>query len=133
MRLATARAAPPADRFVAAEATMSALISRLPSAETARISHSDLETLLEQVAAVYTIPPFVRTAEDIIRERRPADAPAPVRPRPEGKRVWASLVTEPAEIIPSCARMVSWSPAGIRRYATRCPSADAAIQHSLWA
>jgi len=48
MRLATARAAPPADRFVEAEATLSALVNRLQSEETARMSHSDLETLLEQ-------------------------------------------------------------------------------------
>ena len=54
---------------------------------------------IAQVAAVYTIAPFGRSAEDIIRELRPADAPRPVRPRPEGKRVWASLVTEPAEVI----------------------------------
>ena len=54
---------------------------------------------IAQVAAVYTIAPFVRSAEDIIRDLRPADVPAPVRPRPEGKRVWASLATEPAEVI----------------------------------
>ena len=48
MRLAPARAAPPADRFVEAEATLSALMNRLQSEETARMSHSDLETLLEQ-------------------------------------------------------------------------------------
>ena len=48
MRLATARTAPPADRFVEAEATLSALVNRLQSQETARMSHSDLETLLEQ-------------------------------------------------------------------------------------
>src|SRR5260370_41416563 len=48
MRRATARAAPPADRFVEAEATFSALVNRLQSKETARMSHRDLETLLEQ-------------------------------------------------------------------------------------
>ena len=48
MRLATARTAPPADRFDEAEATFSALVNRLQSEETARMSHSDLETLLEQ-------------------------------------------------------------------------------------
>ena len=48
MQLATARTAPPADRFDEAEATFSALVNRLQSAETARMSHSDLETLLEQ-------------------------------------------------------------------------------------
>src|ERR1700693_2377445 len=48
MRLATARAAPPADRFEEAEATFSALVNRLQSEEAARMSHSDLETLLER-------------------------------------------------------------------------------------
>ena len=54
---------------------------------------------IAQVAAVYTIAPFVRSAEDVIRELRPADTPPLVRPRPEGKRVWASLATAPAEVI----------------------------------
>jgi hypothetical protein len=56
---------------------------------------------IAQVAAVYTIAPFVRTAEDLIRELRPAGTapPARARPRPEGKRVWASLAKEPEEVI----------------------------------
>jgi len=55
---------------------------------------------IAQVAAVYTIAPFVRTAEDLIRELRPDTAPPRQdRPRPEGKRVWASLAKEPAEVI----------------------------------
>jgi hypothetical protein len=54
---------------------------------------------MAQVAVVYTTAPFVRTAEDIIRELGPPDAPRPVRPRPEGKRVWASLKAAPAEVI----------------------------------
>jgi len=54
---------------------------------------------IAQVAAVYTIAPFVRRADDILHELRPETGPAPVRPRPEGKRVWASLVTTPTEVI----------------------------------
>ncbi|MBI2829496.1 MAG: ISKra4 family transposase [Acidobacteria bacterium] len=54
---------------------------------------------MAQVAAVYTTAPFARTAEDIIRELGPPDAPRPTRPHPEGKRVWASLTKEPAEVI----------------------------------
>jgi hypothetical protein len=54
---------------------------------------------IAQVAAVYTIAPFVRTPEDLIRELRPDKAPPRKRPRPEGKRVWASLAREPAEVI----------------------------------
>jgi len=54
---------------------------------------------MAQVAAVYTLEPFVRTAADIIRELGPPDAARPTRPRPEGKRVWASLLKEPVEVI----------------------------------
>ncbi len=46
---------------------------------------------MAMVAAVYSIAPFVRTPEDIIRELRPAQDAARRRPRPEDKRVWASL------------------------------------------
>lgn len=53
------------------------------------------------VAAVYTIEPFQRRPEEIIRDLRPvADAVERAkRPRPEGKRVWASLVQEPEVVI----------------------------------
>lgn len=54
---------------------------------------------MAQVAAVYTTAPFVRTAEDILHDLRPPDTARPVRPRPEGKRVWASLTQEPADVI----------------------------------
>lgn len=44
------------------------------------------------VAAVYNIQPHVRTIDDIVRECHPKPlAPVPVRPRPEDKRIWASL------------------------------------------
>jgi len=51
------------------------------------------------VAAVYTIAPWVRTPEEIVRELQPAHAVMPARPRPEAKRVWASLAQPPAEVI----------------------------------
>jgi hypothetical protein len=51
------------------------------------------------VAAVYTIRPWVRTPEEIVRELQPTPALTPVRPRPEAKRVWASLTQPPAEVI----------------------------------
>jgi len=54
---------------------------------------------LAQVAAVYTVAPLVRTAEDILRDLRPEAAPPVTRPRPEGKRVWASLATAPTAVI----------------------------------
>src|SRR5262245_26079736 len=50
---------------------------------------------MSTVAAIYTIPPFVRVPEDIVRELKPKDEPLPTRPRPEDKRVWASVEEGP--------------------------------------
>jgi hypothetical protein len=56
---------------------------------------------MAQVAAVWTTAPFVRTPEDIVTDLRPArDADVVVaRPRPEHKRVWASIEKEPQAVI----------------------------------
>lgn len=55
---------------------------------------------MAQVAAVYTVAPFPRTPEDIVGELdRREDAPKVRRPRPEHKRVWASLRDEPEDVI----------------------------------
>lgn len=52
------------------------------------------------VAAVYTIAPYVRQAESIIPPRISLLEPEPPsRPRPENKRVWASLEKTPEQII----------------------------------
>lgn len=48
------------------------------------------------VAAVYTIEPFKRTAEQIMK---PEEYEKPQRPKPESKRVWANLTKEPEAII----------------------------------
>lgn len=50
------------------------------------------------VAAVYTIEPFVRTPEDILAPAR-KEPEESSRPRPENKRVWASLEHTPEEVI----------------------------------
>jgi hypothetical protein len=50
------------------------------------------------VATVYTVAPFVRKAEDLVAENNSARA-GPPRPRPEQKRVWASLAKTPKEVI----------------------------------
>lgn len=50
------------------------------------------------VAGVYTMAPFMRKPEDLVFENNPARAPVP-RPRPEQKRVWASLKKSPEEVI----------------------------------
>jgi hypothetical protein len=50
------------------------------------------------VGAVYTIDPYVRTAEDVVAALfRDADYEAPPRPKPCHKRVWASLPREEPE------------------------------------
>jgi len=55
---------------------------------------------MAQVAAVYTVEPFVRTPEDIIRELdRQDETDRKPRPKPEHKRVWASPEKEPEEVI----------------------------------
>lgn len=54
---------------------------------------------MAQVAAVYTIAPFRRTSEDIVRELAPVRDAMAKRPRPEDKRVWASVAEEPGVVI----------------------------------
>ena len=52
---------------------------------------------MAQVAAVYTIAPHVRRPKDIVAGLKPADGtPTALRPKPQDKRVWASVST-PAE------------------------------------
>lgn len=53
---------------------------------------------IASVAAVYTIEPLVRTPEDVLPPagKTPEE---PIRPRPEHKRVWASLERTPEEVI----------------------------------
>jgi hypothetical protein len=52
---------------------------------------------MASVAAIYTVAPWVRTPEEIL----PATLPQkePTRPRPEHKRVWASLAQAPEAVI----------------------------------
>lgn len=57
------------------------------------------------VAAVYTVAPVVRSAEEVMRGLtgvgpvQDAAAPKPPRPRPRDKRVWASLEKDPQEVV----------------------------------
>lgn len=49
------------------------------------------------VASVYTINPFSRTPQQIVN---PSDDDRKIkRPRPIGKRVWASLIQQPEKVI----------------------------------
>jgi len=53
---------------------------------------------MASVAAIYTVEPFVRTPEQILPESRGQET-GPARPRPEHKRLWASLAKSPEEVI----------------------------------
>jgi hypothetical protein len=54
---------------------------------------------MASVAAIYTIEPFVRTPEEILPESPTLPETGSARPRPEHKRVWASLAQSPEAVI----------------------------------
>lgn len=51
------------------------------------------------VAAVYTVAPYVRNPEQVLGALLRDGQERPPRPRPEDKRVWASLEHEPQEVL----------------------------------
>ena len=52
------------------------------------------------VASVYSIAPYVRRADDVVRELAPVrEVRTERRPQPQGKRVWASVRKEPRAVI----------------------------------
>jgi hypothetical protein len=53
------------------------------------------------VAAIYTVAPFVRTPQEVAGTLAPIHSVPRPRPRPEAKRVWASLEKDPEEVIAS--------------------------------
>lgn len=60
------------------------------------------------VASVYTIEPHVRTPQEVTRNLAPVhEAPKKPRPRPESKRVWASVNKEPEQVIEEVFREAS--------------------------
>ena len=54
---------------------------------------------MPQVAAVYDIAPWRREPDNVLRGLRPVQGVEVDRPRPEGKRVWASIIREPVDVI----------------------------------
>ena len=54
---------------------------------------------MAQVASVYTIAPFIRTASDIVKELQPVRELNYQRPKPEHKRVWASIENSASSVI----------------------------------
>ena len=82
------------------EATRKAAEERKPRLNHRRSKGEKSHTKrMGTVAAVYTIAPFVRTPEQIVRELGPVHDSLPQRPRPEDKRVWASVKHPPEAII----------------------------------
>jgi len=79
---------------IAAEARTHKLKRRLTKGEKKNVKR------MATVAAVYTIAPFVRTPEDVMSDLKPVrDATSMRRPRPECKRVWASLKKDPEVVL----------------------------------
>jgi len=87
------------------EATREAAESRAHKLTT-RLSKGEKRNAkrMAEVAAVYTIQPYVRTAQQVISQTRPLEAVGGTRPRPEYKRTWASLKRDPAEVIEEAFR-----------------------------
>jgi hypothetical protein len=54
---------------------------------------------MAQVASVYTVAPIVRTPDEVVASACALDAVRQQRPRPEAKRVWASLESDAREVI----------------------------------
>lgn len=55
---------------------------------------------MAQVAAVYTVAPWMRTPEDVVAALwREEEGRSKNRPRPEYKRVWASVTDKPIDVI----------------------------------
>jgi hypothetical protein len=77
----------------AAEASAHKLEGRLSAGEKRNRKR------MAQVAATYTVAPFVRTPEEVVRELRAEPRAVVQRPTPEGKRVWASLEKGPEQVI----------------------------------
>jgi hypothetical protein len=82
------------------EGTRKAAESRSPRLEK-RLSKGEKrhKRRMAFVASVYTIRALPRTPEDIVRALRPVQDVAVSRPRPEQKRVWASLEKSPEAVL----------------------------------
>ncbi len=82
------------------EATRKAAEERKPHLKHRRSPGEKTKTKrMSTVAAVYTIEPFLRTPAQIVSELAPLHEALPPRPRPEDKRVWASVKQPPEKII----------------------------------
>lgn len=82
-------------------ATQQAAAARQPRLEHRRSKGEKPYTRrMSTVAAVYTVASFARTPEQVAGELRPHECALPInRPRPENKRVWASLEQSQSEVL----------------------------------
>jgi hypothetical protein len=95
-----------------AEGTKHKLLTRLSRGEKRNAKR------MATVAAVYTIAPHVRQPEEVVRVLAPHhERDGPNRPRPENKRVWASLEKPPEAVIKEAIREArSRDPEGMKRW-----------------
>jgi hypothetical protein len=82
------------------EATRQAAAARTHTKRT-RLSRGEKRHAkrLATVASVYTLAPWRRTPEEIVRELHPVHEAPPARPQPVGQRVGASLKQSPAHVM----------------------------------
>ena len=87
---------------------MNTRVRALQGAAGWRTGEKKYSKRMATVAAVYTTAPWVRSPEEFLQDLMPPQPPAqvgnkpaprPVRPRPEAKRVWASLEREAWEVV----------------------------------
>ena len=74
---------------------------------------------MAMVAAVYAVAVQVRTPEQMLAvlAREEEAEPRPARPRPQHKRVWASLEQEPREVLEEAFReALQRDPQGTQRW-----------------
>lgn len=77
--------------------------TKVPKPKADREDKRQATKRMATVAAVYTIDRFVRDPTDIVRELRGVEAASKRsdRPKPQSKRVWASVIDPAAEVIGS--------------------------------
>jgi hypothetical protein len=82
------------------------------------------------VAAVYSIAPHVRQPEDVVRVLAPHhEREGAHRPRPENKRVWASLEKTPEEVIKEAIREAcSRDPQGRKRWVVLVDGSESQLE-----
>lgn len=82
------------------EATRKAALARTQKMSK-RLSRGEKRNAkrMAQVASVYTIEPYVRTPEQIMSQLAPVHKAETERPKPEQKRVWASLEQSAEQVI----------------------------------